>query len=930
MEWSLENGDPFDKPLGQEWVGDEEARVIHGRWQNDQWVHKYGDFEDSEEEDPEELIKSAALALEEEAKPRINYRVKATDLEYMTDEFGEKMDHEKTRLGDVCLAINDDFKPAMREQVNIIKDTQYLGEPERREFEMGNFLPLFTDDDRLDQLQREFNDRKKLIDDAKRGPIEDKDFPDIVPNVPEEVEVIGLFQNVLVRWKYEAAIYLSGFEVYASQTSGFAPSPETMIYRGNTNSVMLEGETDNQYYFRLRAINVHGTPSEFTEEFSAQTARIKTPDLMFGSVTKDILDDLSVTAEKLADNSVGSSKILDEAINDAKIAADAVRNIHIENNAVDNDKLDDLAVTAAKLADGSVQRDKILDDAINSAKIAADAVRKIHIENNAVDNDKLDDLAVTAAKLASGSVEESKIKDMAITKAKIAEAAVGTAAIEDLAVTNAKIDNIHAEKITAGTVAAERVAIGSGTSFSSGYDPSEKETPSGAQSKANAAESSAKSHADSAASAAEQNAKDYAVEQVPIRWSTSEDSRDWVILLCSVGSGNSNFATGRLYGKRVSGHANSAVIDIVVNHTNNDLPSGAFRSVGVQSSTDYELVKCEYNGREYVGLRYTGGAMYQVWTQGAFFDGAYASSGGDAMRAVDTDDLSSYETLDNRYDAAEKSSAKIEWPGGSSDGANYAEGRVQLWQYADTVYIDGGNIYANSVTANQMATGTITAASGIIDDAAITEAKIADAAIGNAALQNAIIGKAQLQEAIIEDVHIEDTTISNAKIRSVSADKVEVGELIGHTLRSGTLESSVIKTSRFEALHGDEIFFGDPNSMEGRIDWSGDRMRLQRNNEHYISVDGQGEFRAWANGETYAWFSPIHEDGYTHATMRLGRGILKGLGSGDGLQSRNNNDSGYAPMTASRFNVPFNGDVNFYNGRRIYPSGMIFISKITK
>ena len=56
---------------------------------------------------------------------------------------------------------------------------------------------------------------------------------------------------------------------------------------------------------------------------------------------------------------------------------------------------------------------------------------------------------------------ENAIADLAITDAKIANATISSA----------KISNLDAGKITTGTLNAARVAIGSGTTFASGYDP---------------------------------------------------------------------------------------------------------------------------------------------------------------------------------------------------------------------------------------------------------------------------------------------------------------------------------------------------------------------------------------------------------------------------------------------------------------------------
>ena len=52
---------------------------------------------------------------------------------------------------------------------------------------------------------------------------------------------------------------------------------------------------------------------------------------------------------------------------------------------------------------------------------------------------------------------------------------------------------INADWLNAGTVSAERISIGSGSTFATGYDPSTKETPAGAQAKADAAYAAAQS-----------------------------------------------------------------------------------------------------------------------------------------------------------------------------------------------------------------------------------------------------------------------------------------------------------------------------------------------------------------------------------------------------------------------------------------------------
>ncbi|MHC8523984.1 hypothetical protein ACPJHQ_26040 [Rossellomorea sp. H39__3] len=198
---------------------------------------------------------------------------------------------------------------------------------------------------------------------------------------------------------------------------------------------------------------------------------VGTANIQNGAVNNQKLNDLAVTAEKLADGSVGAGKIV--------------------NGAVGNLKLDALAVDASKLADGAVSTTKIVDDAINNAKLAANAVALANLQNGAVNNAKLADLAVDAAKLADSSVEATKI----------AKLAVGTAAIQDLAITSAKVQRLAADKVT----------IGSTTSFATNYDPATKETPTGAQSKATSAKNDAISTAASDATTKADSAKSGAI-----------------------------------------------------------------------------------------------------------------------------------------------------------------------------------------------------------------------------------------------------------------------------------------------------------------------------------------------------------------------------------------------------------------------------------
>ena len=124
--------------------------------------------------------------------------------------------------------------------------------------------------------------------------------------------------------------------------------------------------------------------------------------------------------------------------------------------------------------------------------------------------------SLTANAIAAKTITANELKAGIIDSDLIVTAGLDAGVIKFGTMSGSRIQvgTLNADRIGAGVIDARRVAIGSGTSFDSGFDPSTKETPSGAQTKANAAKSSAisaaASDATSKANAAESAAKKHA------------------------------------------------------------------------------------------------------------------------------------------------------------------------------------------------------------------------------------------------------------------------------------------------------------------------------------------------------------------------------------------------------------------------------------
>lgn len=91
VAWNRLNGDPADKPAGQDWV------ELPGAETDDEYV-----YEDQREDDPEELLKKAFKDLEKKKKPKAHGSANVGDVEYLPG-----WEHRKVRLWDMCVIRTD-------------------------------------------------------------------------------------------------------------------------------------------------------------------------------------------------------------------------------------------------------------------------------------------------------------------------------------------------------------------------------------------------------------------------------------------------------------------------------------------------------------------------------------------------------------------------------------------------------------------------------------------------------------------------------------------------------------------------------------------------------------------------------------------------------------------------------------------------------
>jgi phage minor structural protein len=415
IEWSVANGDPTDKPLGQEWVGDPEALAMYGRPNPDGSLRHRFDFVDfPDEDDPLKLLQLTWNTLQERKNPIIQYELDVITLEHLSG-----YEHEKVRLGDTAIAIDKNFSNPILVETRVIKIKRNLIDKSDKTVTMGNFIDLFSEYRRLERIEAKLNDRSGVWDKVEH-PIDDTDFPNTVPPTPTNFTATGSYKKVILDWDYDPSSYIAAYEVYGSQVSGFTPDSSNLLWRGKAGGFVHEPGVNQQWYYKVRAVNTHGTPSAFSTEVTATTARIVSDDILFGAVNAQLLADLAVTAEKLANGAVTS----------AKIANAAVGNAAIQNAAITNAKIANLAVGTAQIQDAAIDTAKIADAAIDTAKIA--------------------DAAITTAKIGNAQITSAKILDVHGSKIT-----AGTISADKLNVTSLSAISANLGNVTAGSISSE-------------------------------------------------------------------------------------------------------------------------------------------------------------------------------------------------------------------------------------------------------------------------------------------------------------------------------------------------------------------------------------------------------------------------------------------------------------------------------------------
>lgn len=97
--------------------------------------HRFGVFDDSQEADPARLLTKTQAALQIAKVPVVSYQFDAVSLEQLSPGY----DHEAVRIGDVVVAIDNNFEPPLQLFVRVIQIQRNHLEFDKTKIVLGNF-----------------------------------------------------------------------------------------------------------------------------------------------------------------------------------------------------------------------------------------------------------------------------------------------------------------------------------------------------------------------------------------------------------------------------------------------------------------------------------------------------------------------------------------------------------------------------------------------------------------------------------------------------------------------------------------------------------------------------------------------------------------------------------------------------------------------
>lgn len=228
-EWKVANGDPIDKPLGDEILVNTNISEKYSRFDlsTNRKVNRVmkAEFQYQNVSTPQELLTQGWNILRMNSMPRITYELKAIDLYMLTGD--NAFLHENVRLGDECSLVDKNFKPSLEVATRVVERHINLLDTSKSTFVLG---------DSARTMSTEKDDIGKLEDQMKE--LEDK-FNNITIDMGDlDFLVSGKFEYDKIKQQNQDELISSSGYTYATDSEGLWVFDDPKE-GGNPNKVVI-------------------------------------------------------------------------------------------------------------------------------------------------------------------------------------------------------------------------------------------------------------------------------------------------------------------------------------------------------------------------------------------------------------------------------------------------------------------------------------------------------------------------------------------------------------------------------------------------------------------------------------------------------------------------------------------------------------------
>lgn len=169
VEWSKANGDPVDKPLGQNYLVDPVALENWAKRNPDGSLRHRKISMEFDTDNPETIINMAWVQLGRYTQPRTNYEVNAIDLYALTN--NEDLKHEQILLGDTGGVKDHYFSRPIEIQTRLVEVKRDLFDPRNNDYVFGSSRGIFSANagvEKAEEVARSIEDVVKRLTDFQQ------------------------------------------------------------------------------------------------------------------------------------------------------------------------------------------------------------------------------------------------------------------------------------------------------------------------------------------------------------------------------------------------------------------------------------------------------------------------------------------------------------------------------------------------------------------------------------------------------------------------------------------------------------------------------------------------------------------------------------------------------------------------------------------